>query len=76
LGFLNQAIANQQPHPADDSNILILFVVGGISFKEVRQIEIVLKKYLLVNNMKKTKKIILISNKLINIEDIVYMTFS
>lgn len=71
FGFGSQvASVATTPHPADQP-ILVLFVLGGISYKEVGQVQQMLSKYAVPNT-----RVIILSTRLVSAENILYSFFS
>lgn len=85
LGFGGSAVTNAaaSPHPGDQST-LVIFVIGGISYKEVGQVQALLDLHRQQQQQRSGKggavggsgKIILLSTKTINPENIFHLTYS
>lgn len=82
LGLSNSG-ANGVPHPSDRA-IIVIFVVGGISLKEAMQVQQQLDEFYNQSNSHSLTKftaaesrprIVLMSNKIVNAEDVLHMLF-
>lgn len=76
LGFGGTvASAAASPHPGDQS-ILVVFVVGGISYKEVGQVQAVLDLHNKTHSSGGSGRIVLMSTKTVNPENIFHLTYN
>jgi len=71
FGFGSQvASVATTPHPSDQPT-LVLFILGGISFKEVGQVQQALTKHAVPNT-----RVIILSTRLVSAENVLYSFFA
>jgi ribosomal protein L6P/L9E len=71
LGFGTEDEDARVEHPGNQE-VIVLFVIGGISYKEVGQVQAVLQEYTQISG----NKIILMSNNIIGNEELLQLIFS
>ncbi len=76
LGFGGPAASSATgPHPGDQ-DILVICVVGGVSYKEVGQVQSAINKHYKETNGKQAGQIILLSTKTITPEHVFHMMYN
>ncbi len=69
FSFVHGSSRDSREHPANQE-IVVLAIIGGVSWKEVAQIQSII-----ADNPSCNKKIVVLSNSIINAEDMLRMMF-
>ena len=71
FGFGGQVASSvNTPHPAEQP-VLVIFVLGGISYREAGQVQQVLRSNAMISNA----RIVLLSTRIVGAENILYQVF-